>query len=338
MKAKPAQLRAALARLAPDVRLYLVHGPDEAAAQEFAAQLGRAVGAGAERIDLDGATLRGDPARLADEAAALSLFGDPRWIRVTGVGEESLAAVATLLAAPRAGNPVLAIAPGLRGTAKLVKLATDSPAAIVTQCYAPTGRDAERMVTEVALEHGLRPVRGAAQRIVDATGADRAVVTRELEKLALFLDADPARPRELDGAAIDAVGADLGDAGADAMIAALVDGRAAELGAELTRLADAGAAPVQWLRQLGRRLVLLIELRGVVDAGDDPGALIDRRVHFSEKDAVARAVRRWSAARLSRALDLVVAAERAEKSAATAGRVLSDQMAMTLGRAAADRR
>ncbi len=338
MKAKPAQLRAALTRLAPDVRLYLVHGPDEAAAQDFAAQLGRAVGAGAERIDLDGATLRGDPARLTDEAAALSLFGDPRWIRVTGVGEESLAAVGTLLAAPRAGNPVLAIAPGLRATARLVKLASESPAAIVTQCYAPTGRAAEQMVTDLALEHGLRPVRGAAQRLAEATGGDRAIVTRELEKLALFLDADPGRPRELDGAAIDALGADLGDTGADAMIAALVDGRAAELGAELMRLADAGAASVQWLRQLARRLVLLIELRVEADAGNDPAASIARRVHFSEQDAIGRAVRRWSAARLSRALDLVVAAERAEKSAATAGRVLADQMAMTLGRAAADRR
>ena len=38
-----------------------------------------------------------------------------------------------------------------------------------------------------------------------------AVMTRELEKLALYLDAAPERPRELDDAALDAVGADLGD-------------------------------------------------------------------------------------------------------------------------------
>ena len=62
-----------------------------------AAVLATAMGPGAERIDLDGATLRGDPARLADEAASLSLFGDARHIRVTGMGEESLAAVAALL-------------------------------------------------------------------------------------------------------------------------------------------------------------------------------------------------------------------------------------------------
>ena len=150
MKMKPQQLRAALGRLAPDVRLYLVHGPDEAGAFELAAQLGRTMGAGAERVDLDGATLRGDPARLADEAAAMSLFGDARWIRVTGVGEERLAAVTLLLAAARAGNPVLAIAPSLKATARLVKLAAESPAAIVTQCYAPTRRAAQQMVPHLA--------------------------------------------------------------------------------------------------------------------------------------------------------------------------------------------
>ena len=144
--------------------------------------------------------------------------------------------------------------------------------------------------------------------------------------------------RELDGAALDAIGADLGEAAADELIAALIDGRTAELGAELARLAEAGAAPVQWLRQLARRLVLLIELRLEADRGGDPTALVKRRVHFSEEEVVLRALRRWSAARLARALDLVTAAERGEKSAMTAGRVLSDATAMTLGRAAADRR
>ena len=334
MRMKPPQLRAALGRPSTDVRLYLIHGPDEAAAFDFAGQLARSVGATAERIDLDGATLRGDPARLADEAAALSLFGDPRWIRVTGVGEESLEAIAALLSAARAGNPVLAIAPTLKATAPLVKLAGDSPAAIVTQCYAPTGRDAERLVTDLALEHGLRPVRGAAQRIADATGGDRAVIARELEKLALFLDAEPGRVRELDGAALDAIGADLGETAAGELVAALVDGRTAELGAELMRLAEVGASPVQWLHQLAREIMLLIELRLEVDRGSDPVALMkQRRIHFSKEPTI-----RWSAARLARALDLVMAAERAEKSATTAGRVLADHMAMTLGRAAADRR
>ena len=45
----------------------------------------------AERIDLGGADLRGDPARLADEAASISMFGGARWILVEPAGDESLA-------------------------------------------------------------------------------------------------------------------------------------------------------------------------------------------------------------------------------------------------------
>ena len=51
------------------------------------------MGANAERIDFDGAALKSRPGALADEAASLSLFGGKRWVRVTGMGEESLAAV-----------------------------------------------------------------------------------------------------------------------------------------------------------------------------------------------------------------------------------------------------
>ena len=64
------------------------------------------MGPDAERIDLDGQTLRDDPARLADEAASFSMFGDKRCIRITGMGEESLPALNALLEAEAAGNPV----------------------------------------------------------------------------------------------------------------------------------------------------------------------------------------------------------------------------------------
>lgn len=338
MRMKPAQLRAALARPARDVRLYLAHGPDEGAAQALAAQLGRSVGDGAERVDLDGATLRADPARLADEAASISLFGEPRWIRVTGLGEDALPAVAALLSAERAGNPAFALAPGLRGTSKLVKLVAESPYGVAVQCFAPTGRAAEELVRELSAEHGLRPVRGAARRLVEATGGDAAVIAREVEKLALFLDAAPDRPRELDEAALAAIGADLEDAAADGMIAALLDGRTDAFGAELARLGEAGVSPVQWLRQLARELVLLVDLRLEADRGGDPDGLIERRVHFSRHESTKRAVRRWTAPRLARALDLVAAAERAEKSAGGAGRMQPEATALTLARAAGDRR
>src|SRR3546814_2532017 len=65
-----------------------------------------------------------------------------------------------------------------------------------------------------------------------ASGGDRAIVAREIEKIALFLDAGADRPGEIDDAALDAIGADLGDAEMSRAIAAAVGGDTAAIRSE----------------------------------------------------------------------------------------------------------
>jgi len=336
VKANLNQLRAALDAANPDIRLYLLHGPDEAGAADLAQRLARAMGPDAERVELDGAALRSDPARLADEAASLSLFGGKRYIRVAAVGEESLAALTTLLEAESAGNPVVAIAPGVRSTAKIVKLAQGSPRAMAFACYIPDGADAERLAVAIAREQGLRPTGGAARRLAEASGGDRAIIAREIEKLALYLDAAPDRPAELDDAALDAIGADLGDAEMSAAIEAAIDGRVADLGPELARLESSGTSPIPVLRSLVRRLMALAEMRADIEAGGSIDTVTKRHgVFFKEKAATERALRRWTAAMLDNAIVRARAAERGLMSGDSAGAVLADDAMTTIARIAA---
>jgi len=332
MKATDAKMRAALDRPPADVRLYLLYGPDEAGALAFAAQLARAMGPEAERVDLDGAALKADPARLADEAASLSLFGDRRHIRVTGAGEESVAAVMALLEAERAGNPVVMIAPNAKATSKLVKLGLDSGLALVTACYVPVGREAEGLVVALAREQGLRVAGSVAPRLVQATGGDRAIMAREIEKFALFLDAAPDRPQTLDDATLDAVGADSGEGEMSAVIEAVVAGREGALAEALGRL-EAGTSPIPWLRVLARRLAGLADMRAEVDAGEDVAGVMKRhRVFWREEATTAAALRRWSPARLATAQARVRRAERAVMRGGTAGTVLAEHAALGLAR------
>lgn len=336
MKANFNQIRAALDAPSPDIRLYLLHGPDEAGAADLAQRLARTMGPEAERVDLDGAALRGDPARLADEAASLSLFGGKRFIRVAGAGEESLAALTTLLDAEQAGNPVVAIAPGVKSTAKIVKLAQGSPRAMAFACYVPDGADAERLAATIAREQGLRTAGGAARRLAEASGGDRAVMAREIEKLALYLDAAPDRPAELDDAALDAVGADLGEAEMGRAIEAAIDGRVADVGPELARLDEAGTSPIPMLRGLVRRLMALAEMRAEVEQGRSVEEVLERnRVFFREKASTTRALRAWSPAALSAAIDRVRQAERGMMGSATAGPILAESAFVTVARIAA---
>ncbi|MCC2980762.1 DNA polymerase III subunit delta [Sphingomonas sp. IC4-52] len=311
MKATEARLKAALDRPPADIRLYLLFGPDEAGALALAERLPRALGPDAERVDVEGAALRGDPARLADEAASLSLFGTARHVRVTGAGEESLAAVTALLEAERAGNPVVMIAPSLKATSKVAKLALDSPLALALACYVPGGDQLEGIAGEIAREHGLRLGAGVARRLAQAGGGDRAVMMREIEKLALYLDAASDHPAECNPDALEAVGADLGDAETGDVINAVIAAAPAALGEALRRLDEAGISPVPWLRALARRLASLAEMKGeVVNGGDIAGVMKRHRVFFKEEAATAAALRRWSPQALARALAMVREAER----------------------------
>src|SRR3546814_1539905 len=88
------------------------------------------MGPEAERVDLDAGALKSDPGRLADEAASISLFGGARHLRITVIGEDAIEAFTLLLAAEQAGNPVVAIAPSVKSSGKIVKLALQSPRAL----------------------------------------------------------------------------------------------------------------------------------------------------------------------------------------------------------------
>ena len=126
MKANKAQIERALT--APgEIRFFLLHGPDDSGSRALARALGAAMGAETERVDLSGADLKGDPARLADEAASISMFGDRRWILVEPAGDEAAAALEALLEAPAAGNPVAVVAGALRPASKLLRLALAAP-------------------------------------------------------------------------------------------------------------------------------------------------------------------------------------------------------------------
>lgn len=340
MKVSAAQLGAAIDRVgggANDIRLFLLFGPDEAGAMDYAARVGRALGKDAERIDLDGAALKAQPGRLADEAASISLFGGSRYIRVTGVGDESVEAIELLLAASAAGSPVVAIAPAAKASGRLVKLAVGAPGAMALGCYPLEGKAASMLASGIAREHGVRLTGETATAMFEAAGGDRAILTREIEKLALFLDAAPDRPREADERALAAIGANIDEAEMAAAIEAVIDGRPAELGPELARIDAAGMA-IPLLRSLAKRLVALAEMRAEVDGGASPDSVVEKhRVFWKERASTARALRRWTGPQIAAGIARVRRAERGVMGGGGGGAAAASYETLGLARAAARR-
>lgn len=334
MKANATQIRAAVDKPNPATRLYLFHGPDEAGAADLGERLARSLGPEVERVDLDMKMLRDRPGLLADEAASLSLFGGIRYIRILGIEEGAAEAVSLLLGAEQAGNPVVAVGPGLKASGKLVKAAIAAPAAIAHACYVPEGIEASKLAATIAREHGLRLTGDVSHRLAAASGGDRAILTREIEKLALFLDAAPDRPRDADSAAVDAIGADLDDTNLSDAINAAIEGRVGDIGSELAGLGDGAGVPL--MRQLARRLQSLAEMRIDLEKGGDVDQVLEKhRVFFREKAATGRALRRWNSAQLARAIDRVRETERALMRTASVGEVLADAECTAIARVAA---
>ncbi|PZO92088.1 MAG: DNA polymerase III subunit delta [Sphingomonas sanxanigenens] len=338
MKASRGQIERALDKPGGDVRFFLLHGPDESGSAALADRLARAMGADAEKVEIDGATLASDPARLPDEAASISLFGGPRFIRLRLTADEAADAVAALLGAEAAGNPVVAVAGALKPASRLLKLALADPAALCFASYAPEGEDANRLAMAIGRDLGLRIAPDIGRRLVDATGGDRAVLTREIEKLALFLDAAPERPGEASHEALDRIGADMGEVDLSDLVDAVLSGQPAEAAHEIERLDAAGALNPQTLRAFQRRLSLLIQIRGAIDAGataEDAMASAGKALFWKDKPAVARQLRLWDSARLARLNTRLLDADRQLKSSQSAGSILAAAELIAVSRAAA---
>ena len=328
MKANEAQIGRALDTPGPDVKLALLYGPDEAGSRALADRLAAAMGADAERVDLDGAALKEDPARLPDEATAITMFGGPRWIRVTG-GDDILRAVEALLDAPE-GCPVVLVAGNLPKTSALLKLALDDRRVLAFQSWKPEGQKADAIAIQIGRTMGARLSSDAARLLVEATAGDRALMMRELEKLALYVDASPDRPRPVERADIEAVGAAIDVREAWDVVDALFDGKVAELAQEIS--GDAAAEVIPGLRAIDRRALMIARALSARRGGQMP------RGNKREMDAVERETRHWSPDSAATAHRLSMEAEAAVKMPGTAGDVLAHTAMLGMARAAARRR
>jgi DNA polymerase-3 subunit delta len=282
-----------------DIRFYLFHGPDEAQSRALAARLLESLGA--TKFALAGGAVKSDPAVLADEAGALSLFGGKRLIWIEPAGEEITGGVEALLEANAAESPVVAIAGALRKTSGLLKLAESSSLAVAFASYAPEGADAERMVADVGRRLGLKVSPPVAARLADACGNDQAIVAQELQKLALYIDASPQSPKELDHDAIDAVGADLPEGEVLHLADLALAGRVGDLAVELSNL-PAGVESIPVVRAVQRRLLQLAPARARIERGESSDSVmtsLGKSLFWKDKPMVAKMLSMWDSVRLA---------------------------------------
>jgi DNA polymerase-3 subunit delta len=278
------------------IRFYLFHGQDESQSRALAARLLESLGA--TKFIVAAGAVKSDPASLVDEAGAMSLFGGKRVVWIEPATKDIEDSVAALLEGPAPESPVAAIAGGLPKTSALLKLAESSPLALAYASYAPEGQDAERMVMDVGRRFGLKISPPVAARLADSAGNDQAIVSQELQKLALYVGASPQTPKELDHQAIDDVGAENAEGDFQRLADLALGGEMNELADEIARMPAGGSEAIPVVRSLQRRLLMLAPARARVERGERVDAVmasLGRTLFWKDKSKVQRMLAKWSA-------------------------------------------
>jgi DNA polymerase III subunit delta len=313
VKLAPARLSAFLA--APDrtARAALVYGGDAGLVRERADRLARAIvpdPRDAFRVaDLAATALAGDPARLWDEAAALSLVGGRRLVRVRDAGDGVGALFERFLGdLPPGDSFVLVEAAELAARSSLRRAFESAAAAVAIACYADGRRELEALAREVLGAHKVTASGEAVAYLATHLGGDRLLSRGELEKLALYAG---------DGGTVglDEVRASIGDSAAldlDDIVLAAAEGDAAQVERALERAFQEGEMPVTVIRAAMRHFQRLSLLAARLAQGmSEEEALRSLRppLFFRVQDRVRRQLRLWPERRTAAALSLLLEAE-----------------------------
>jgi DNA polymerase-3 subunit delta len=312
----------------PKIAAILVYGPDAGLVRERADKIARQIVPdfkdAFQYIEFADQDLKGDPSKLADEAAALSMMGGERVVRLRTNGEAGAAAAKLVVDGIDGGhlkpNGVVIIEAGdLAKSSGLRKMFEKSKSCIALPCYADGAADVRAIASEAARAEDLRFDNDALDLLVSLLGEDRGISRSEIDKLVLYKG-----PRQLrDGPAtvsVDDVRTTLVDTvsdAADEAAGAAADGASARLARALHRSASAGSSAIGLLRAMQRQFARLRTAQMLMREGATPEAAMMKLrppVFFMEKRAFEQRLRRWTPAKIDAALDMLLDAELGAKS------------------------
>lgn len=338
MKLTPARWAAFLRKPDPAFGAILVFGPDRGLVRERADQLAAMVLG--ERPDpfrcgeLTTAQLRATPSALVDEALAFGLVPGRRLLRVRDAADAITEALRLLLAAGRWEAFVLLEAADLAKRSTLREVMESAANAAAVPCYEDDLETLRQVIGETLRAAGLAPTHEVVDFLAANLGSDRGVTRSELEKLVLYMGADPHGPPK--PVTLDDVAVVVGDARAamlGSVAMAVGSGDRGMVVRALAQAADDGLEPIALLRVLASHLQRLYVVAGELAAGRSPkeavGALRPP-VFFRELDAFTRQARRWTPAALERAMLAVLDAEMRCKQTASPQRMLTEQVCLAI--------
>jgi DNA polymerase-3 subunit delta len=303
MKFTPAQLKRFTDKPDDTLRALLIFGADEGLVRERATAVARAIVEDPKdpfRVtELEASGLAADPARLADEAAAISMIGGRRLVRISRAGDRMSGLFKEFLVNPPGDGFVLVTADDLGRTSSLRKAFEEAPNSAAIEC----GYD------NVLAPHGLTVSEEARMHLRASLGGDRMISRQELEKLALYMKGEGT------SISLEDARACVGDSSAEAFDAvgnAAARGDLKGLIAALAKAGETGESAVGLIRLTTRRLQRLHLVASMAERGtalDAAFKALKPPAFQREGNEMRQLLNRWTVRKLGDALALLLEAE-----------------------------
>src|ERR1051326_6826295 len=310
MKISSSEADRYIARPPENLAAALVFGPDLGLVRERADTLAKSVVPDLRdpfRVaELDEAALASDNARLFDEAAAISMLGGRRVVRVRSACNALTNLFKNFLNDPRGDALIVAESGDLAKASSLRKLFENAKNAAGIPCYPDTPQGLGDVLRRTLKAEGIGI---SAEALADAAarlGSDRGVARREIEKLMLYVGS--GNRAELAG--VRAILGDETEGRAEAVCDAAGEGDLGRLDVALERLWSEGATAIEILRAAISHFQRLLSVQSQ-NHRDVDSILRNMKpaIHFARAASFKAQLSRWKKDRLLQVLDLLLETE-----------------------------
>lgn len=319
----------------PKARAVLVYGPDDGLMRERAGLIGKSVTPDLNDpfnvAVLDGDLLVSDPARLPDEASAISMMGGARLIRIENASDKISPILREYLEKPSAENLVLLEAGELGPKSPLRALFEKAPNAAAVPCYVEDERGIATVIRSQINEGGKTIDNDALQWLAAAVVGDRGRARAETEKLLVYMgDDNKIRLDDVRNACGEA-----GETSLDDLIYAVAGGRTEVALTTFNKLQEEGVVPVTILRALQNHFRKLHYTRSLMNAGlgaYEAMKSLQPPIFFKLEDSFLSQVNKWSPARLMAILERLAQIEADTKKTGAPAETLMAQAVLGIAR------
>lgn len=297
MKIQAARVISYIKNPDPNIRIFVLYGPDQGMIREYGKTLAKQVLPDLSDpfcfVELTKAILSEDPSRLSDEAAAMSLTGGQRVICVRDAGDWLTTYLTNYLENPVGDARIIIEADNLATSSSLRKLADKDNAIASLACYAAEGKSLTAFIATTLRENGYSIDQDALFNLADQLGADQLITKSELDKLQLYV----GERKNITATDVAQAIGDSSSANAEAAIIAAGAGDLKKLYQCLDRLQQDDVNAIVVLRAGLRHFERLLTIRLNMDAGQTLNQAVDSfrpPIFFKVKPQVTAQAKRWS--------------------------------------------